>query len=599
MKNTIPVWAVIIAGLLALAGLLYFSLVSPLLYSPENAKAETRFQLNTDALTPAPINSTTDVYPLMQDLLDQPGSITLNIRLRDPASAQADLAAYLKTYKNLDNVVLNLDMTDSEIENFTKSADLQDELFSQLLNETGTLDSLKNLEVRYRDSNDPDMVVSVQYQGAALQKRMSDLYAKYKAEHGANLAIGQKYGLLTAKYNQSLDDFQRIVIEAQEQFGSGPVVPVKSGSSGNPVIILAIDPDTAVYRDTIRFIGYLYPVTGNNTPVAILLDGSSLQNITADAHGEFTGSFVVEKIPAGPHMLVAEAEGVTSRNTSLEVLLVNSTTTLDAYADTDHIAALCNGTVIANLPVRFAPVSIIENNRTIFNATTDENGIYNVSVPVSYGRHLLIARFDSQKYPVNASESEPAEIVLEKPVTPSSATSPGGFSFVSFLIGVCIVSFSAAGAFLYFRKKTAPVPEEPEEKSSRGQDTVSSDQGIAAPEMQEVLHQASESTKDGRLDLQGLFEKTESEQGISTAAFTVYRVLAGRAADLHHIDRFVTQTPRQMAALCMEEPFGQAFSRFVYAYEIIRYAGKTDPETRSLFLDALSLAANLIMGDRT
>ncbi|MFA5332413.1 MAG: hypothetical protein WC342_08550 [Methanoregula sp.] len=597
MKNAIPVWAVIIVGVLALAGLMYFAIVSPLLYSPVKDQAETRFQLNTDALTPAPVNSTTDIYPLMQDLLDEPGSITLNIRLRDMTSAQADLAAYLKTYKNLNNVVLNLDMTESEIDNFTKSADFQDELFGQLLNETGSLDSLKNLEIRYRDSDDPGMMVSVQYQGAALQKRLGELYDKYKKEHATNSEIGEKYGLSTAQYNQSLDEFQKIVAQAQEVFGTEIIIPQTTGTG--PSLTLALDPDTAVYRDTIRLIGHLYPVTENTTSVSILLDNSLLKNLTADENGEFTGSFVVEKIPAGMHTLAATAGDVTSPDANVEILPVDSVTMLEAYPDPEHVAVICNGSVMGNRPVRFAPVKILDNNRTIYNATTDARGLFNVTVPVSWGRHVLVARFDSPEYPVNASESDPVEVPLTKPVVPSSGAKTGWDPLPAILAAACVLVLSAAGGILYFRKKTATGPAEiPQGPLLETKPVAGDTPGLPADttgnpgEMPAPL-------SDDAVDLRLLFETTESREGISPAAFTVYRTLAGRAAMLHHIDRFATRTPREMAALCSTTGFGPAFSRFIVAYENIRYAGMADPETRSLFLDALTLASGLIMGDRS
>ena len=134
--------AIIIAAAVALAGLLVAA-AHPLLYSPVNETPETEFHLNPDVLTAGEVNSTSDVYPIMQDLLDSPGDIVLNIRINDIESAQAALAEYQKTYGTLDHLVIRLDMNQSEIDTFARSAEVQDQIFQQLMNESATLDALQ------------------------------------------------------------------------------------------------------------------------------------------------------------------------------------------------------------------------------------------------------------------------------------------------------------------------------------------------------------------------------------------------------------------------------------------------------------------------
>jgi len=596
MTRNIPLTVVIIAGLVALAGLVYFAVTSPLLYSPQDAQAETQFQVNTDALKADPVNATTDIYPLMQDLLDRPGSVTLNIRLRDLDSADADLAAYMKTYGKLDNLVINLDMNESEIQNFTLSSEMQDEIFEKLANETETLDALKNLEIRYRDSNDPDMLVSVQYQGTALQKRLGELYSRYKQEHEKNLPISAKLNLDTAKYNQSVEEFQKIVQEAEDRFGTTVPVPVYDASLPSS-LTLAVEPNRAIYRDTVQVLGHLVPVEDTNATISILMDGNPVKNVTADENGEYTGSLVIERVSRGTHTLVAESRDIRSPEALLIVLAVNSTTTLAAQQDPGNLGVICTGSVLANRPVRFAPFAILENNRTLINGTTDGQGTFNITFPLSAGNHTLIARFNSSEYPVKASESEPVFVEIQKPVVISPGVAKKMWDpFGIILSAACVIVLSAAGAFLYFRKKTVSdqvitVPIDISVSSGDESNSLWELEPLSEP-----IDPGSSSplTPDALLRR---YEDLSRTEGASNAAFDIYRILAGRAAQHCHIDRYLTRTPREMAAASRNERFGAAFSRFIMAYENIRYAGRAGEEDQDLFKSALVLADKNLRGE--
>ncbi len=63
-------------------------------------------------------------------------------------------------------------------------------------------------------------------------------------------------------------------------------------------------------------------------------------------------------------------------------------------------------------------------------------------------------------------------------------------------------------------------------------------------------------------------------EGLSAAAWVVYRQFAGRIAHDLHIQRHTTLTPRELARSCLQKPFCKAFSSFVATYERIRYGGQ-------------------------
>jgi hypothetical protein len=88
---------------------LFLSLSAPLIYSLEQDSFISHYHDNTDVLKLQQLNSTTDLLPLMQDLLDFTGPIVLNINLRDMDQVRRDLALFAKYRKNLDNLIIRLD----------------------------------------------------------------------------------------------------------------------------------------------------------------------------------------------------------------------------------------------------------------------------------------------------------------------------------------------------------------------------------------------------------------------------------------------------------------------------------------------------------
>jgi hypothetical protein len=585
MTRRMPIAAVIVIGIIALAGLLFFAR-SPVLYSPENASADTKYHVNTEPLMSQPVNSTTDIYPLMQDLLNRPGSITLDIRLRDPDSTLADLAAYEKTFGRLDNLVINLDMNESEIENFTTSSQAQDGIFRQLANDTATLDALKDLQIRYRSSQDPEMMVAVNYQGAALKKRLDELYGMYVNEHQKVLPVSAKLGLDITQYNQSTVEFQRIVHET-DAFVTAPARPVNL--TGGPYLSLGIEPDHADYRDTVSVLGQLASPE-NADSVAISMDGNPVNNFTPDQNGEYTGSFTVERIAAGNHTLVAEAANITSSPAVLTVNSVNSKTTLKARPDPKNPAAICNGTVLANRPVRFAPFTIRENNQTLFSGTTDDSGKFNVSVPLFPGTHVLVARFDAPDYPVNASESGPGRVNIPVTVPTPKTRNP----LILMAAVAVVLAVSLGGSYTYLRRKNVfgPVVAEPAGAPAAGSDLAAPQGPGRRPET------TAPATIPAGETVLSCYEQAREAQGISDAAYLAYRLLSGRIAGLRHIVRHLTHTPREIAHACRDAAYGTAFTRFVSAYEQIRYGGGRSAGEQAEFTESLVQADQTTGGDR-
>ena len=65
---------------LLVAGLLIGNGLQPLLYPAEKSVRETRYHMNIGDLRKQAFNSSTDLLPLMQELLDYSGTIAVTLR---------------------------------------------------------------------------------------------------------------------------------------------------------------------------------------------------------------------------------------------------------------------------------------------------------------------------------------------------------------------------------------------------------------------------------------------------------------------------------------------------------------------------------------
>ena len=586
MTRNIPLIAVVIIGILTLTGLIFFTF-SPIMHSQVNASAQTRYHVNTGLLKSGPINSTTDVIPLMQTLLDLSESITHDIRVRDPDRARSDLVTYNLTSRELENLVYSQDMQASDIGRFTSSISTQYGILLQLGDGTATLDTLKNRESRSLSSRDPDMLFWIDNRADSLQKRMDALFTGYVNEQAKIQPIDTKLGLETTEYNQSTFEFQNITTDA-DSFANTISLGGNVISEGlNPTI--DIEPAQATYGDTFFVFGHLGSA-GTAGGADIYIDNILLQHFTPDANGNYIGSYTVEKIRPGAHIFIAKASGMNSTPAVLTILLTNSTTFLNAQPNAKGSAVICSGALATNQPLMFVPFTIFDSNLPVYYGTTDRNGEFNVSVPLSPGTHSLSAVFNSVAYPVNPSKSTMVTVNNPAPLNP----------FVGIVtIIVAILVASLGGAFLYLRRKKTLVP------AGRGPVHPLPVPGIPPGSELPVLP-IPESAPDDILtpDIMWVTEPVVSgemdvpqPQGISEEANLAYRTLVRCLAKNYHIDRYLTQTPLEIASKCQDGPDWVTLFRFISAYEKIRYAGGRSEEDWHEFQESLEQADKNIRGD--
>ena len=336
----------------------------------------------------------------------------------------------------------------------------------------------------------------------------------------------------------------------------------------------------------------------NNTTITLELDDAPLMNITADETGEYKGSFVVERIPAGSHNLTAWAANLSSPAVQLQVIPVNSTTTLSARPSPGKTTADCNGTIIANYPVRYAPFTITEKGQVLINGTTDGMGAFTATVPLPPGIHILTARFSSPAYPVNPSFSDPVTVTI--PPLPSVPTGKKNTLWDTIIAGIIIAGVpaaAAAGALWYLRRKKLPAGPVADD---RGAGTIP---GFSAKTPE--IRTPPEPERFDRAILSALLRETVSTRfrklirsdGLSEAAHQIYLAIAGRIALRHHIDKYRALTPRELAKTCAGEHFFTSLHAFIAAYEKIRFGGGTGNQEQSEFETSLKTIDRETRGD--
>jgi len=398
----------------ALAGLAAFA-ASPLLYSVEKDQAGTVFHKNPEVLRQAAANSTTDMVPLMQDVIDGQEPIAVDIRLRDLPAGQHDLAAYALRYASLRGTVFSLDLAGGEIGAFLTGTSLQKTILAELMNQTAAFDAIQKVARRPENSNNTEVQAAVASQSAALKTSIRALSDRYSVSHAGVMDTSTKLSLDTTEYQKAEAEIQRLVAEiaAAELPEADPAYLEETR------ITLMIDPEEVTYRQSVQMFGVVSP-PGVKRTVSLRLDNLPVMSLSTDTRGNYFTSYTVERIRAGEHTIAAGSGSRAPAEKTLRVTRVGSVTTLAAEPGLSgtETGAICSGTVMANYPVRNAPVTILSDGSSRTDTTTYEDGTFEVFVPLSPGNHTLRAEFSSEEYPISPSLSEEVTIeVLPPPVS--------------------------------------------------------------------------------------------------------------------------------------------------------------------------------------
>jgi hypothetical protein len=590
------VLAILIIGILLSLGLTF---TSPLLYTLEKDNFPSPFHENVETLKQKSLNSTTDISPGIQEFIDYTGPVSLNIRIHDLDQATRDLERFGKSQGSIKNLIVQLDMNESEIQELEQNTAIQKEILESLLNTSATLDSLQLMEIQYYSENNQDMLTTVRLRGDELRKKVKGYTAQYTNATEKVVAASTKLGLNVTKAQDSQKEVDQIVQEI-EQPKSPAYLPVDTSLvPGDDRVSLFIRPDTGKYREIIEYMGISLTLRGNTTlrseskPITLSLDESPFSTISTDSFGYYNAKIPIEQIPAGTHIIYARSSTSRSVNRILTVIPVDSATNLTLSRPAPNGTVNCTGSVLANYPVRSASVEIIWDQSHVIVTKTDADGLFMREIKLPPGRHTIIARFSGAGFPINPSESEPRTIDID--LTRDSETGDGQVLGTIGAMGILIL-FVGAAAF-YIKRRLMP-------KISR-LDPLQNPDGTE-PEPLQNGSDSQEPVPDiapgdpnvvGEGPLISTYARIRKEQGLKAASLWVYQQLAGRIAGDFHIKRHKTLTAREISRTCRGKPYCGPFARFISIYERIRYGGQDTEKDQEIFETALNLTDEQMGGE--
>jgi len=510
---------------------------------------------NPEALTRISQEKTGDVASIMQEVLDSSCPIVIDIRIKNFEDAQDELKEYAEKIQHFNNLVINLDMSDSEIKDFRQKNSQNLETMEELLSNSIGIEELKTLEIRYRDEENPQMQYSVMLEREALENLIMEHCRDYDSNSEQIFATAGKFNLNTEEYRTSVEEVRGIadeIVRVQEtrEMNRTPL----SGST----ITISITPDTATYGDTVTISGLLTGDNPSEQQVLIFIDSTPWKTVATSHKGWYSAGHSIGRIREGTHLVYSAHDSTYSEVVPFRICTTNTTLTLSVTSWNNASQVLCTGMLAAgNLPVGGANITIYVDQLEAGSCTTRPDGRYNQTITLEEGEHTLQAYFSGDGFPLNASASEVRQFTVQGVWSPVSTA----------VIYLLVLGMSVAGAGAYLKRRgrlhhgrtidanTGPL--QGVEEGSSGQTSMEEQE---SPQM----HDALEEISDRYL---GLWDQEQW----SEAAHLLYADLRWHLRKRYRIVRIESMTPRELAAMLSIEPVGADLSLFVCQYEEVFY----------------------------
>jgi hypothetical protein len=542
MKN-LPLLLLILLSFVFLTLVVPLFVLHPSLYTNEE-NAFTPYHSNPAILGGYSGERSADVSSLMQELLDAPQPIVLNVKVSDFEEAERALEEYKEKSQYFNQVIINLDLTDSTIgdlqrENRKNLAELE-----SIINESMQFDQINRLEIQYRSQDNPALLYTVTYEGEAVRKAIEKSAKEYLDREPKILALSNQLDLNTTKYNES-DEILKEIVEMDQVKQETRILnqPVLSPSS----LSLAVSPESGHYGDTLQVDGaYTFMHLPN---VTLILDSRDWKTVVPDQNGVFGSPFTIGRIRSGDHTIFATSNNRNSNIATFSVVPVDTNLTLDTLPGKYWNEVNINGSLYAGvLPVASAPVMILVDEFDVQTFETNQEGYYDGMLLISAGNHTIQSSFDDTAFPLNPTVSDIHTITVSSP----------GRILWSVLIGAGIILVSIFVSVWYLRR------------SDQWAKSISSE--YPQPEMVHVSVETMEKTPfqaEVLVRYQTLFDDREW----SEAAHLLYRSFIERINFLHVGPDPSAMTPRELFIILSKSFPGAPIRSFINRYEEIRYGG--------------------------
>jgi hypothetical protein len=382
-------------------------ITSPILYSAENASS-TAHHADPSLISRTAENRAGSVVPAMDNLIESTGTIVLNIKNKDFKAAQTDLESYMAASRSFNSLIVNLDLSESEIGEFVDINRENIESLSTLFEESKRFEEISSLEVVYRDEENPEALYSVAYEGEALRMKMEEAYQRYAAQQSSLQSVSSRYGLSTASYNQSVTEFAAVVGETEAaQESRLDAIPKNDVFP----LILGIEPTTATFGDRILIAGTLYRSPGQE--VGISIDSRLWGTAVTDINGRYAAYYPVTAIGTGKHLIYTSRGSRYSDVIEFTIVPAPAALTLEAtqgdYGAGENV--LFTGTLSSlDRPVSNALVSIVPDEGAAIQVLTDEKGVYSCTGLLDPGIREVKAVVSGESLPFAYTASSPVTV---------------------------------------------------------------------------------------------------------------------------------------------------------------------------------------------
>lgn len=529
----------------------------PVLYPVSSDTRTTDYHSHIGELRKQSMNSTTDILPIMQDLLDFSGTISVTLRKNDIESAGSELIKYADRYRDLNNLIVRLDLNESEMADFSKDIQEQRELLTQFAHSSESLQSLEKLEIQYQNANDPDSLTSVRIQGRALKNRIQTLQNQYAEVSEKITTKGSSLGVDTSPVLESrkaLDQMTGRVASGQAERDR----LTRFIDSSAPYISFMMQPETGQYLDIISFFGFITGSQEGNRTIQVLLDAKPLLEIEPDEIGEFKRSIPIRNITAGDHIIHTQWGVVESKRNLLSVSPINTTISLSVKPIKGRTEVSLSGMLSSTGQTSDLPVSVLINDIIAEKVITRRDGGFQTVVVIEKGTWLLHAAFESSDYPVNASQSQVFEVssdgerILSIKTSTSSPGYPPWLYIVPILILPVIPLWYLRRKGIIFEDKTI----EPDITLNKGKNDDTGSLFTA-----------------GNSSYEELFVLSSTGDNATESAKQLYKQITCRISHMISVTNPDTLTPRELQEKIRGTPLIQYFRSFTCYYERIRYGG--------------------------
>ena len=595
-------YAVFFLLVIAILAALVLTIPAPLLYSLEEDSFPSPFHKNTDVLKLQATNSTDDIVPEIQEFVDFTGPLSLSIRVHDIEQARRDFERFQNSHGSLKNLIVKLDMNESEIQELERNTAMQKEILDSLLNTTISLDELQVMEIQYHSENNQDMLTTIRLRGEELRKKVRGMGARYRNATERVADSGRKLGINTTKNQESQVVVDQIIEQIENPEAETLLRVDTSLVPGDDRISLFLRPETGKYREVIEYMGISLSLQGNVTrreggkQIILYMDDVPFSTISTDSFGYYNTKIPLERISSGTHMVYSRSPTSRSVNRTLTVEQVPSATNLSVSRTNKTTTVNCSGAVMANYPVRSASVELVWDETHVLVTKTDSRGWFMKEIDLPPGRHTILARFNGAGYPIDPSASDLQ--VIEISLIPKTGDELELWDILLVIFAIVIVAGFVKAALYYIQRMTRKI-----EARAEKTDGILVNSGVSASaedlggDLPAQPADTSELMDPDNETLISYYTRLLQEKGLKAASWRVYQQLAARVARDQEIRRHRTLTAREISRGCKGKPYCRPFARFIAVYERIRYGGIVSVRDQTVFETALHTTDEQMEGD--